>query len=92
MRQVNQAAIVDSKHLGAALAMARAIQATTPHHRQRNNSEPTRSSKSVSVFAPATMTTSDKVDRRKLCTPKLKRIPRLSNDELIARGLGEYAR
>jgi len=92
IRQVNQAAIVESKQLGAALALAKAIQAVTPHHRQRNNNEPARSSRSVGVFAPKPTTVADKVDGRKLCTPKLKRGPRLSNEELIARGLGEYAR
>lgn len=92
MRQVNQAAIVDSKQLGAALALAQAIQAATPHHRQRNNNEPARSSRSVGVFASKPTTVADKVDGRKSCTPKLKRGPRLCNEELIARGLGEYAR
>ena len=91
MRQVNQAAIVDNKHLGAALAMAQAIQAATPHHAKRNNSEPARSSQSVGLFAaPAPAT--GKIDRRRLCTPKLKRGPHLSNEELVARGLGEYVR
>lgn len=90
MRRVNQAAIVDNKHLGAALAMAQAIQAATPHHAKRNNSEPARSSGSVGVFTrPAPV---GEVDRRRLCTPKLKRGPRLSNEELVARGLGEYVR
>ncbi|MBW6532678.1 ISNCY family transposase [Sphingomonas sp. RRHST34] len=91
MRQVNQAAIVDNKHLGAALAMAQAIQAAAPHHAKRNNSEPARSSGSIGVFArPAPAP--GKVDRRRLCTPKLKRGARLSNEELVARGLGEYVR
>lgn len=39
MRQVNQAAIVDNKQLGAALAMAQAIQVAAPHHPKRNNNE-----------------------------------------------------
>lgn len=91
MRQVNQAAIVDNKQLGAALAMAQAIQAAAPHHPKRNNNEPARSSGSVGVFAPPS-STAGKIDRRQLCTPKLKCGPRLSNEELIARGLGEYAR
>ncbi|WP_375383345.1 hypothetical protein [uncultured Sphingomonas sp.] len=92
MRQVNQAAIVESKQLGGALALAQAIQAVTPHHRQRNNNEPARSSRSVGVFASKATAAAEKVDGRKLCTPKLKRGPRLSNEELIARGLGEYAK
>src|SRR5436305_420669 len=91
MRQVNQAAIVDNKQLGAALAMAQAIQVAAPHHPKRNNNEPARSSGSVGVFA-APSSTAGKIDRRRLCTPKLKRGPRLSNEELIARGLGKYAR
>ena len=92
MRQVNQAAIVDSKHLAAALAMAQAMQAAAPHHRKRNNNEPARSSASFGLFAPAPQPAGEKIDRRRLCTPKLKRNPRLSNDELIARGLGDYVR
>lgn len=68
------------------------IQAATPHHRQRNNNEPARNSRSVGVFAPKPAPPGDKIDRRRLCTPKLKRGPRLSNEELIARGLGEYTR
>ncbi|MBB3349690.1 ISNCY family transposase [Sphingomonas sp. BK069] len=91
MRRVNQAAIVDNKHLGAALAMAQAIQAAAPHHPKRNNNEPARSSRSVGVFAPPA-SSPGKSDRRRLCTPKLKRGPRLSNEELVARGLGEYVR
>ncbi|MCH3765178.1 hypothetical protein LZC20_09905, partial [Campylobacter coli] len=62
------------------------------HHRKRNNNEPARSSGSFTIFAPSPQPDTAKVDRRRLCTPKLKRGPRLSNDELIARGLGEYVR
>lgn len=92
MRRVNQAAIVDNKQLGAALAMARAMQEVRPHHRKRNNNEPARSSGSFTIFAPPQQPDTAKVDRRRLCTPKLKRGPRLSDEELIARGLGEYVR
>ena len=91
MRQVNQAAIVDNKHLDAALEMARMIQQTTPHHRKRNNSEPSRSSQSFSMFAATTTSTAPKVDGRTLCKPKLKRGPRLSDEELVAREFTEYA-
>lgn len=50
IRQVNQAAIVDNKRLGAALAMAREIQAQmTP--RKRNNNEPVRSAQPTHMFA-----------------------------------------
>lgn len=73
MQRVNQAEIVENKRLGAALAMAQAMQAARPHHRKRNNSEPVRSSKSVGVFAVPTPA-EPKIDRRTLCTPKLKRI------------------
>ncbi|WP_010544112.1 ISNCY family transposase [Sphingomonas elodea] len=51
MQRVNQAEIVENKRLGAALAMAQAIQSANPHHRQRNNNAPARSSQSVGVFA-----------------------------------------
>ncbi len=40
IRQVNQPAVVDNKHLDAALALAKQMQATAPHHRQRNNDAP----------------------------------------------------
>ncbi|WP_066717898.1 ISNCY family transposase [Sphingomonas pituitosa] len=51
MQRVNQAEIVENKRLGAALAMAQALQSANPHHRQRNNNAPARSSQSVGVFA-----------------------------------------
>ncbi|MET3713505.1 hypothetical protein ABIC65_004237 [Sphingomonas trueperi] len=80
MQRVNQAEIVENKRLGAALAMAAAIQAVTPHHRQRNNNAPARDSRSVGIFAPPPPT-EPKIDRRTLCTPKLKRIRRVNADE-----------
>ncbi|MBB3876247.1 hypothetical protein GGR47_002493 [Sphingomonas aquatilis] len=43
------------------------------------------------MFAASAVATASKVDRRTLCTPKLKRGPRLSETELVARGLAEYA-
>ena len=52
MRQVNQAAIVDSKHLDAALEMARRLQAMLPE-RRRNNNEPSRKSQPGHLFAAA---------------------------------------
>ena len=73
MQRVNQAEIVENKRLGAALAMAQAMQAARPHHRKRNNCEPVRSSQSVGVFAAPT-SVEPKIDRRTLCTPKLKRV------------------
>lgn len=42
MPQVKQPAVVDNKHLDAALAMARAMQPAAPHHRKRNNDAPSR--------------------------------------------------
>ena len=91
MRRVNQAAVVDNKHLDAALAMARLLQETAPHHRKRNNNEPARTAQTGGMFAASAVATASKVDRRTLCTPKLKRGPRLSETELVARGLAEYA-
>lgn len=41
IRQVNQAAIVDNKHLDAALTMAKMLQEQLPV-RKRNNNEPSR--------------------------------------------------
>lgn len=96
MRRVNQAAIVDNKQLGAALEMARLMQEMAPHHRKRNNNAPKRRSQEANLFEAPAATASEpeaaKVDRRTLGRPKLKRGPRLSNDELIARGMGQYAR
>lgn len=40
VRQVNQPAIVENKHLDAALLLARQIQAIMPHHRTRDNDAP----------------------------------------------------
>lgn len=90
MRRVNQTAIVDNKHLDAALEMARLIQEAAPHHRKRNNSEPARTSQSFGVFSKDVPEMVGRIDRRTLSTPKLKRGPRLSAEELVARGLGEY--
>ena len=49
IRQVNQAAIVDNKQLGAALAMAQQLQAMMPP-RKRNNDEPSRRSQPAHMF------------------------------------------
>jgi hypothetical protein len=90
MRQVNQAAVVDNKHLDAALEMARLMQATRPHHRQRNNSEPARSSQSYGMFAKPAKAKMPKDKGRPRGRQPLKRGDRLPNEELIARGLAEY--
>ena len=49
IRQVNQAAIVENKHLDAALAMAKAMQELLPP-RKRNNNEPSRRSQGAHMF------------------------------------------
>lgn len=91
MRRVNQATIVDNKHLDAALEVARRLQERAPHHRQRNASEPARSSQSFGVFAKPPEIDKPKSQRRRGRTPPPRR-PLLSNEELIAKGLGEYVR
>lgn len=81
------------KHLDAALALAHAIQQVQPHHAKRNNNEPARTAQPGGMFkAPSPVPPGPKLDRRKLGNQRLKRGPRLSNDELVARGLGEYVR
>ncbi len=92
MRRVNQAAIVDNKHLDTALKMAMLMQEAAPHHRKRNNSGPARSSQSFGIFAKPTEPDKPKAKRARRGRPPLARGPRLSNEELIARGLGEYVR
>jgi len=70
IRQVNQAAIVESKHLGAALEMARLIQEQLPA-RKRNNNEPSRRSQPHTLFpAPAV---ADAPVKRKRGRPPLER-------------------
>lgn len=49
IRQVNQAAIVDNKHLDVALVMAKAMQELLPA-RKRNNNEPCRRSQGAHMF------------------------------------------
>jgi transposase len=53
LRQVNQAAIVENKHLDAALLLARSIQETLPR-RNRNNNEPSRRSQAAHLFPSPT--------------------------------------
>lgn len=90
MPRINQPAIVDNKHLDAALVLAKQIQAIAPHHRQRNNYAPARRDQPSHLFpepeAPV------KVDRRRLGGPKFKRGPRLSEAELQARGTLEFVK
>ncbi len=93
MRRVNQAPVVDNKHLDAALALAKTIQQAQPHHGKRNNNEPARTSQAAGVFkATLPAPSGPKLDRRTLGNSRLKRGPCLSNEEMVARGLSEYAR
>ena len=89
MRQVNQAAVVDNKHLDAALALARQMQAAAPHHRQRNNDAPSRRSQASHIFPEPEGP--PKIDRRRSGAAKLKRGPRLSDAELLACCTLEFA-
>lgn len=68
-------------------------QQVQPHHAKRNNNEPARTTQPSGMFkAPSPVPPGAKLDRRTLGNQRLKRGPRLSNDELVARGLGEYVR
>lgn len=90
MRQVNQAAIVDNKYLDAALETARLIQETTPHHRQRNNNEPARSSQSFGIFAkPAATPDMSEAKGRPRGRPPLARGPRPPSGKVEAGGATE---
>src|SRR3546814_7194690 len=74
MRQVNQPAIVENRHLDAALMLARQMQAIMPHHRKRNNDAPARRDQPTHLFPEPEVT--PKIDRRRLGGAKLKRGPR----------------
>lgn len=82
IRQVNQAAIVDNKHLDAALAMARLMQETLPP-RKRNNNEPCRRSQASHMF-PSPAQTEQQPAKRKRGRPTL---PRLTPVEAAQRML-----
>lgn len=85
MRQVNQAAIIDNKHLDAALETARLIQESTPHHRQRNRNEPARSSQPFGIFAkPAASPDIPEAKRRPRGRPPLVRGPRSPSGKIEA--------
>jgi hypothetical protein len=75
---------VENKHLDAALMLAQQMQAIMPHHRKRNNDAPARQSQPSHLFPEPEP--SPKIDRRRMGRPKLKRGPRLSDAELLARG------
>ncbi|UZW57624.1 ISNCY family transposase [Sphingobium sp. JS3065] len=90
MPRINQPAIVDNKHLDAALALAKEIQAVAPHHRQRNNYAPARRDQPMHLFPEPEVPV--KIDGRRLGGAKLKRRPRLSPAELRARGTLEFVK
>lgn len=73
IRQVNQAAIVENKHLDAALAMAKAMQALLPP-RKRNNNEPSRHSQGPHLFPSPEQPDQEPVKRKRGRPP----LPRLT--------------
>jgi hypothetical protein len=82
IRQVNQAAIVENKHLDAALAMAKAMQELLPP-RKRNNNEPSRRSQGAHMF-PSPAKAEEQPVKRKRGRPPL---PRLTPIEAAQRML-----
>jgi hypothetical protein len=82
IRQVNQAAIVENKHLDAALTMAKLMQAQLPL-RKRNNNEPSRRSQPTHLF-PSPVQTDEHPVKRKRGRPPL---PRLTPIEAALRRL-----
>ncbi|TXI10962.1 MAG: ISNCY family transposase [Novosphingobium sp.] len=85
IRQVNQAAIVENKHLDAALAMAKAMQALLPP-RKRNNSEPSRRSQGAHMFPSPAQPDQPPVKRKRGRPP----LPRLTPIEAAQRMLEGY--
>ncbi len=82
IRQVNQAAIVENKHLDAALAMAKGMQEMLPP-RKRNNNEPCRRSQGANMFRPPQPQEGAPVKRKRGRPP----LPRLSPIEAAQRML-----
>ena len=72
IRQVNQAAVVDNKHLDAALIMAKLMQEQLPP-RKRNNNEPCRRSQPAHMF-PAPAPAEEQPVKRKRGRPPLRRL------------------
>lgn len=72
IRQVNQAAIVENKHLDAALAMAQAMQEMLPP-RKRNNNEPSRRAQPMHMF-PGPASSDDAPIKRKMGRPPLRQL------------------
>ena len=64
MRQLNQPAFVENKHLDAALLLAKQMQAIMPHHRKRNNDAPARRDQPMHLFPE--LDRPPNIDRRKL--------------------------
>src|SRR3546814_17363337 len=87
MRQVNQPAIVENRHLDAALMLARQMQAIMPHHRKRNNDAPARRDQPPHLFPEPEVT--PKIDRPRLGGAKLKRGPRPQPGRKEVRGKRE---
>lgn len=82
IRQVNQAAIVENKHLDTALAMARAMQEMLPA-RKRNNNEPCRRSQGAHMFRSPVAQDAEPVKRKRGRPP----LPRLTPIEAAQRML-----
>ena len=72
IRQVNQAAAVENKHLDAALMMAKLMQEQLPP-RERNNNEPCRRSQGAHMF-PSPSSQDDTPVKRKRGRPPLRRL------------------
>lgn len=72
IRQVNQAAIVENKHLDTALAMAKLLQEQLPP-RKRNNNEPCRRSQPTHMF-PSPAQSDQQPVKRKPGRPPLRRL------------------
>ena len=72
IRQVNQAAVVENKHLDAALMMARLMQEQLPA-RKRNNNEPSRRSQPGHMF-PSPAQPDEAAPKRKRGRPPLRRL------------------
>ena len=83
IRQVNQAAIVENKHLDAALMMAKLMQEMLPP-RKRNNNEPGRRSQGPHMFAVPDQGSAPPPVKRKRGRPPLRQ---LTAEEKAARAL-----
>jgi hypothetical protein len=82
IRQVNQAAIVDNKHLDAALLMAKLMQEQLPA-RKRNNNEPRRRSQPTHMFPAPPQGDEAPVKRKRGRPPR----PRIAPIEVAQRML-----